>query len=87
MLKNYIRIAWRNITKARFYSFVNIIGLSTAIAFTLVIAAYAWSLLRVNKDLKHADRQYILTSQWKDANQGFPSAKRNFLHRPLTADH
>lgn len=83
MLKNYIRIAWRNITKARFYSFVNIIGLSTAIAFTLVIAAYSWSLFQVNRDLKHADRQYILTSQWKDPNQGYFLATLGQLAKAL----
>jgi putative ABC transport system permease protein len=83
MLKNYIRIAWRNITKARFYSFVNIIGLSTAIAFTLVIAAYSWSLFQVNKDLKHANRQYILTSQWKDPNQGYFLATLGQLAKAL----
>jgi putative ABC transport system permease protein len=83
MLKNYIRIAWRNITKARFYSFVNIIGLSTAIAFALVISAYAWSLFQVNKELKHADRQYILTSQWKDPNQGYPLATLGQLAKAL----
>ena len=83
MLKNYIRIAWRNITKARFYSFVNIIGLSTALAFTLVIAAYSWSLFQVNKDLKHANRQYILTSQWKNPNQGYFLATLGQLAKAL----
>ena len=83
MLKNYIRIAWRNITKARFYSFVNIIGLSTAIAFTLVISAYAWNLFQVNKELKHANRQYILTSQWKDPNQGYFLATLGQLAKAL----
>jgi putative ABC transport system permease protein len=39
MVKNYLKIAWRNIIKSRFYSIVNIIGLSTGIAFTLLIAA------------------------------------------------
>ena len=70
MLKNYFKIAWRNIIKSRFYSAVNIIGLSTGIAFTLLIGAYVWSELQVNTNLKNADRQYILQSKWKDANQG-----------------
>ncbi|MEP7233564.1 MAG: ABC transporter permease, partial [Ginsengibacter sp.] len=70
MLKNYFKIAWRNIIKSRFYSSVNIIGLSTGIAFTLLIGAYVWSELQVNKNLKNADRQYILQSKWKDPNQG-----------------
>src|SRR5665213_389964 len=70
MLKNYFKIAWRNIIKSRFYSAVNIIGLSTGIAFTLLIGAYVWSELQVNKGLKNAERQYILQSKWKESNQG-----------------
>lgn len=71
MLKNYFKIAWRNIVKSRFHSAVNIIGLSTGIAFTLLIAAYVWSELQVNTDLKNADRQYIIQSNWKDPNEGY----------------
>ena len=70
MIKNYFKIAWRNIMKSRFYSSVNIIGLSTGIAFTLLIGAYVWSELQVNTNLKNADRQYIIQSKWKDNNQG-----------------
>ena len=70
MLKNYFKIAWRNIKKSKFYSSVNIIGLATGIAFTLLIGAYVWHELQVNINLKNADRQYILQSKWKEANQG-----------------
>ena len=70
MLKNYFKIAWRNIIKSKFYSIVNITGLSTGIAFTLLIGAYVWSELQVNTKLKNDDRQYILQSKWKDENQG-----------------
>ena len=71
MIKNYFKIAWRNIIKSRFYSAVNIIGLSTGIAFTLLISAYVWSELQVNKNLKNADRQYIIQSKWKLPNEGY----------------
>ena len=70
MLKNYIKIAWRNIVKNSFYSLVNIIGLSAGIAFTILIAAYVWSELQVNRDLKNPDMQYVLQSKWKDPNLG-----------------
>ena len=70
MIKNYLKIAWRNILKNRFYSLVNITGLSVGIAFTLLIGAYALSELQVNRNLKDADNQYIIQSKWKDANQG-----------------
>jgi ABC-type antimicrobial peptide transport system permease subunit len=83
MLKSYLKIAWRNIIGNRFYSVVNIIGLSTGIAFTMLIAAYAWNQLQVNKRLKNADRQCIILSKWKDANQGFPLATLGPLAKAL----
>src|SRR6476659_2508734 len=70
MIKNYFKIAWRNIIKSGFYSSVNIIGLSTGIAFTLLVGAYVWNELQVNTKLKNASDQYILQSRWKDNNQG-----------------
>lgn len=70
MFKNYFKIAWRNIVKNPFYSVLNIIGLSTGIAFTLLISAYVWSELQVNKNLKNSDRQYIIQSKWKNPNEG-----------------
>lgn len=70
MFRNYVKIAWRNITKYRFYSVVNIIGLSTGIVFTLLIGAFVWSAFQVNKHLKNADQQYIIQSHWKNANEG-----------------
>ncbi len=83
MLKNYFKIAWRNIVKSRFYSAINIIGLSTGIAFTLLIGAYVWNQLQVNKNLKNADRQYIIQSKWKDPNEGFPMATLGPLAKAL----
>ena len=70
MLTNYFKIAWRNITKRKFYSSLNIIGLSTGILFTLLIGAYVWNELQVNKNLRNAKNQYFLKSEWKDANMG-----------------
>ena len=70
MIKNYFKIAWRNIVKSGFYSSVNIIGLSTGIAFTLLVGAYVWNELQVNTKLKNAGDQYILQSRWRDNNQG-----------------
>ncbi|MES2278450.1 MAG: ABC transporter permease [Bacteroidota bacterium] len=72
MLKNYFKIAWRNIIKSPFYSLVNVIGLSVGIAFTLLIAAYVYGELQVNRQLKNAGNQYIVLSKWKDPNMGYP---------------
>ncbi|RYF85246.1 MAG: ABC transporter permease, partial [Chitinophagaceae bacterium] len=71
MLKNYLKIAWRHILKSKFHSGINILGLSIGIGFTMLIGAYVWSELQVNKQLRNADRQYIIQSNWKDPNMGF----------------
>ncbi|GAB3923703.1 ABC transporter permease [Mucilaginibacter myungsuensis] len=60
MLKNYLKLAWRNILKNRFYSIVNILGLSVGIAFTLLVAGYIWAEVQVNRNLRNADNQYTL---------------------------
>ncbi|KAA2239429.1 FtsX-like permease family protein [Chitinophaga agrisoli] len=83
MFRNYIKIAWRNIIKQRFYSLLNIIGLSTGIAFTMLIMAYVWKELQVNARLRHADRQYIILSKWKDPNMGYELATFGGLPKAL----
>jgi len=83
MLKTYLKIAWRTIVKSRFYSTVNIIGLATGLAFTLLIGAYAWSEWKVNHSLRNADNQYILQSQWKEPGMGFPLSTLGYLPRAL----
>ena len=83
MIRNYYKLALRHITRSRFYAFLNIFGLSTGIAFTLLIAAYCWNEWRVNRQLKDADRQYILTSTWKDPNMGYPLATLGPLAKSL----
>jgi len=87
MIRNYFKIAWRNIVKSRFYSTINIFGLSVGIAFTLLIAAYVWAELRVNKSLRNSDRQYIIQSKWKDPNQGFDMATLGPLAKSLKENY
>ncbi len=70
MLKSYIIIAWRNIRKNIFHSSINILGLSIGILFTLLIGAYVWNELQVNKDLRNAEHQFFLKSEWRDPNLG-----------------
>ena len=83
MLKNYIKIAWRNISGSRLYSLVNIIGLSTGIGFCLLIGSYIWGEMQVNKDLKNPDRQFILQSKWKQPNMGYELATVGPLAKAL----
>ncbi|MBE7169378.1 MAG: ABC transporter permease [Williamsia sp.] len=83
MFKSYIKIAWRNMVKNRFYSLVNIIGLSAGIAFALLIAAYVWSEAQVNTHLRNASRQYIIQSKWNDPSQGLELTTIGLLAKSL----
>ena len=87
MLKNYFKIAWRNIVKRKFYSMLNIIGLSTGIVFTLLIGAYVWNEFEVNKKLRNAKNQYFLESEWKDPNLGLDITTLGPLAKRLKEDY
>jgi ABC-type antimicrobial peptide transport system permease subunit len=83
MISHYFKIAWRNIYKNKIFSAINILGLSAGIAFTLLIAAYVWNELQVNRQLRNADRQYILQSKWKQPNMGYELATLGPLAKSL----
>ncbi len=87
MFSNYIKVAWRNITRHRVYSAVNVIGLFAGISFALLIGAYIWSELRVNRQLRNANRQFILTTVSTDPNVGYELATFAPLAKRLKDDY
>ena len=62
MIRNYIIIAWRNIKKQRFYSFINIFGLATGIAATLMIALFVLDEISYDNFHDKRDRIYRINS-------------------------
>jgi ABC-type antimicrobial peptide transport system permease subunit len=64
MFKNYFKIAWRNITKYKFHSLINIGGLAIGIAFAFLIGAYVWNAFQVNASLKNENNQYIIQTKY-----------------------
>jgi putative ABC transport system permease protein len=70
MLKNYLKIAWRNLKKRRFYSFVTIFGLSIGLTFSLLIGSYVWGELHTNDSLTNVPNQFMIQSKWKKENMG-----------------
>lgn len=87
MFRNYFKLAMRHLGRHRLFAVINVIGLSTGIALTLLIAAYCWSEWRVNKTLRHADRQYILTSRSKTAGTGTSITNLGPLARSLKENY
>ncbi len=56
MLKNYFKIAWRNLFKNRASSFINIGGLAVGIAVSMIIGIWIADELSFNKYHQHYDR-------------------------------
>ena len=56
MLKNYLKIAWRNLTKNKVYSFINIFGLATGIAIAFLIGLWVWDEISFNAYHKNYKR-------------------------------
>lgn len=56
MLKNYFKIAFRNLIKQKGYSFINIAGLATGMAVAILIGLWIWDELSYDKYHKNYNR-------------------------------
>ena len=65
MLKNYITIAFRNLRKHSFYTFINILGLAIGIASCLLIVLYITHELSYDTHHVSADRIYRVDCEIK----------------------
>ncbi len=78
MLKNYLKIAWRNLRKNKMFSIINIAGLAIGLSCFLLIALFVLDELSFDKFYKNADRIYRI-----NASIRFGGADLNF---PLSSD-
>src|SRR5215218_2457164 len=58
MIKNYFKIAWRNILKQKGYSLINVIGLAIGVAACLLILQYVSFELSYENFQANKDRIY-----------------------------
>lgn len=56
MLKNYLKIAWRNLARNKMFSSLNIVGLAAGMAVAILIGLWVWDELSFNKYHKNYDR-------------------------------
>ena len=62
MLKNYLRIALRSITRHKAYSIINISGLAIGMASSILILLWVRNELSYDRWHQHADRIYRITT-------------------------
>ena len=65
MLKNYLKVAFRNLIRFKIYSFINIAGLAIGIACCLLILLYIQNELSYDRFNKKADRIFRINTDLK----------------------
>src|SRR5882724_2732425 len=69
MLKNYFKTAWRNLLKNKTLAFINIFGLSTGIAFFILLLLYSVNELSFDRFHKNEKAIYCVY-EWSKGLDG-----------------
>ena len=64
MWRNYLKIAWRNITRSRGYAFINIVGLAVGMAASILILIWVQFETSVDRFHEHSDLIYAI---WRNS--------------------
>jgi len=70
MIKNYFKIAWRNLLKNKTHSFINISGLSIGMAVAILIGLWVWDELSFNKYHQNYNRIAQILTRGNDPKDG-----------------
>jgi putative ABC transport system permease protein len=66
MIRNYLKIAWRNLMKNKVFSFINIFGLSVGLTCCMLISLYIYHEVSYDKQHENGDRIYQLGTAFID---------------------
>ena len=83
MIQNHFKIAFRSLMKHRFFTFINVLGLSMGMAICLLILQYVsfeWSYDRFHQ---HADQLYRVTTQYRSGEEIIEGATTQSLVGPV----
>src|SRR6266496_5388430 len=70
MIKNYFKIAWRNLLKNKVFSFINIFGLSVGLTCCMLITVYLYNEMSYDKYHKNIHSLYQLATTFvKDGKE------------------
>jgi putative ABC transport system permease protein len=81
MLKNYFKIAWRNLLKNRTFTIINIVGLSFSVAFCLLLFFYIRNEQSYDSFHEKKDRLFRMemTDTWKSPDAKLKENLFSFL--------
>ena len=58
MIKNYLKVAWRNLKKNKIFSFINVFGLAIGLTCCMLISLYLYNELSYDTYHKNISRLY-----------------------------
>ncbi|GAB3175616.1 ABC transporter permease [Telluribacter humicola] len=82
MLKNYLKIAWRNLLKNKVYSFINIMGLTVGMSACFLIFMYVNFELSYDAFHSRADRIYRLVTDIKTPSETINTSVTSWAFAP-----
>lgn len=74
MIKNYFKIAWRNLQRNRSYALINIVGLSLGVACAILIFVLVNYHLSFDTFHKNKDHVYRIVTEWHDGEINYSPA-------------
>src|SRR5437762_1876635 len=83
MIKNYLKIAWRNLSRYKFISFINIFGLTVGLACCMLILTYIVHELSYDKYQPDSDRVYRVTRSFNNLQTGAVSLNLSTISPPF----
>jgi putative ABC transport system permease protein len=86
MLRNYLKIALRNLAKQRFYSIINVSGLALGVAACLLIVLYVTNELSYDRHYENAGRIYRINGEIKFGGNHYQLAVAPAPMGPILAE-
>ena len=83
MIRNYFKIAYRNLIRYKFISFINLFGLTVGLTCCLLILAYIINEVSYDNSNKDADRIYRVTRNFFSAQTGVISLQLSGVAPPI----
>lgn len=82
MFKNYFKIAFRNLTRNKVYSLINVFGLSIGLACAMLILLYVKDEVSFDKFHNNVSHIYRVVSKNKHAGEEYKSTNTGYLQGP-----
>ena len=89
MIRNFFKIAWRNVLRNKAYSLINVLGLSLGLASAMLIILFTRDEISFDKFHEHGDRIYriVNTRVNPDGSEDGSSGVTGYYHGPAFAAH